>query len=254
MIATVILDNTQWLYTKILENRIFFIDYWSFAHFWSGAVIFGFLSWRKFKRRWTVLVTLIVFYECFELAFIYFSLNVFKPETIKDQFTDIFIGLLGGLAARAFIYYFKPAINRQLFLHYFLPVFVSLTISFIWVGNYQYRYNIDSLNTSGLNWWAFSVWSVGIFLLIKFFLSIEPFFKHMLQSLLSTWVIYFAALLIIEYIGHYTLGIMEIGHPTGKALVWGVIHGTRTLDVFYLTVPFTSIILYRIFACPLHKK
>ena len=38
-----------------------------------------------------------------EILILYLALGIFRPETIKDQFTDIFVGLMGATTSYLFI-------------------------------------------------------------------------------------------------------------------------------------------------------
>lgn len=242
-IATWVLNNTKWLYTRIFENPIFFIDYWSFAHLWSGVVIFAILQILKVRRIWIVLFLLLFSYEVAEISFRYFALNVFLPETIKDQFTDMAVGMLGGSLAKYFfnkIGNSKGKIKNRFSIQNISAFFTAATISFIWVGNYQYKYNIEFLNTEGLNIWAFLLWFTSIFLIVKLFFLVKKFVNNFWITLFSTWLIYFIGMLIVEFVGHYVIGIREISKANSQTLVFNLVHGTKALFVFYLSVPFLS--------------
>lgn len=85
------------LYTVIYRADFFFIDFWSFNHFGSGFILMVFLMRKETRHPVALLLALLFCYECVEIAFPYFAVHIFKPEIIPDQFTDIVIGLLGGL-------------------------------------------------------------------------------------------------------------------------------------------------------------
>ena len=65
-------SQTYWLYTKILENSWFYIDYWSLVHLWFGIVIFFIISTLKIKRRW-----------------IWFSVVLILLELLRNSICDI---------------------------------------------------------------------------------------------------------------------------------------------------------------------
>ena len=90
-------ENTDWLYTKIYENSFFFFDLWSFAHLWAGIGIIIVLTFLGVKFRFRILFLVLFLYEFIEIMMIFLALKVFKPETIKDQITDLVVGVLGGL-------------------------------------------------------------------------------------------------------------------------------------------------------------
>jgi len=128
-------EQTTWLYLQVYQNQYFFFDLWSIAHLWSGFVIFSILLAIHCKYPWLWLFVSLVAYEVAELAMLYFSLHVFYPETIKDQFTDIFVGLSGGIIA---YFYASRQVDRKVrFVKVldFKSMLVALTLSFIWVGH-----------------------------------------------------------------------------------------------------------------------
>lgn len=98
------------LYTVIYSNAYFFFDYWSIIHFVSGCLLYFILNAMGVRRIWLLLFSLLFFYELVEISMIFFALDVFKPETIKDQFTDIALGGLGAAVIR-----FTPSALGRLF-------------------------------------------------------------------------------------------------------------------------------------------
>jgi hypothetical protein len=88
-IVELINKNGDWLYVKLFENPIFFFDFWSLVHFWSGGILLTIILTKGYRNKWSILFSLLLFYEIVEISMLYVSLNVFLPETIKDQFTDI---------------------------------------------------------------------------------------------------------------------------------------------------------------------
>lgn len=130
--------DTSWLYGQIYENQFFFIDFWSLCHLWSGFVLFAILLTIRCKLPWIWLIVLLSLYEIIEISMIYISLHVFYPETIKDQFTDIFIGIFGG-----FLFYLlvkqKAKRSGTIFEKVDIEsIFVAETISFLSIGSSQF--------------------------------------------------------------------------------------------------------------------
>jgi glycopeptide antibiotics resistance protein len=91
------LEYTDWLYTVIYENHFFFFDYWSIVHFISGFLIFMALNKIKIKSKFATLFILLVAYEIIELIIREIGYQVFRPEFLIDQVTDLWVGMLGGL-------------------------------------------------------------------------------------------------------------------------------------------------------------
>ncbi len=244
-------SNTSWLYIKIYENPVFFIDFWSFEHLWNGGILLSIIIYAKVQHKWIILFSLLFSYETVEILIRYLALNVFRPETVKDQFTDIFIGMLGGYFSNIIFNYNIRKINQKPKKLWNLTnqttLFTALTISFIWVGNYQYRYNLEIFNSPGLNYLAFSLWTIGIYLTIKVFLIINKRLRSYLFSFLATWASYLLSLFLFEHFCFHILGVHEISKPNNQALIFDIIHGTFVLHIFYMMMPLTCITIYLLF-------
>ncbi len=65
----------------------------------------------------------------------------------------------------------------------------------------------------------------------------------MLLQIIAGWLFYFAVLLVVEYMGYYVLQIREASATAGDDLIWGLIHGTVVLHIYYLCFPFTILIV-----------
>lgn len=237
-------EHTGWLYTKIYENMFFFFDYWSVVHLWSGLIIFIILAAIKLKRKWLSLFILLLLYELAEIAFLYFALDIFKPETFKDQVTDIVVGLVGGWIAFHIIRRKSEKTVIATAFQKVLMFFSSFTLAFLWVGNYHYHYNVTSLNTPGINLWAFSLWCIGGYIIIELYLSIKRRVNNKIGQLIILWLIYFGSLLIIEFIGYYCVEIQERSISYNNPLIFGLIHGSFWLHLYYMTSPFLIVAFY----------
>jgi hypothetical protein len=248
-----ILGSTAWLYTRIYENGVFFFDLWSFAHLWSGFIIMTMLLAGRARRRWLFLTAALLSYELLELAFIYAAFHVFRAETLKDQVTDVLVGLAGG-GVSVFLwtcYQRWTEVARTSFVRHLAAVLLAVSIAFEWVGNYGYRYDRESLNSDGLSWWALLLWSLGLLALAEGYAGFERRLRSSLLALLPTAALYYLALFSVEYLGYVTLGIHEVGHAGRSALAFDLIHGTGGLHVFYLSAPLLTsgsyVVLRRLF-------
>jgi hypothetical protein len=223
------------LYTEIYKGAYFFIDYWSFNHFVSGLLIVFFWCHRRNRHPFVILGIVLFSWEFLEISFIYLAVHVFKPETLPDQFTDILVGFAGGLSGWLLwrhrehvnplnLHRKHPALGRELF--------VSCAMSFCWVGAYGYVYNVSYFNSPVINWYAFLLWSGGLFVTILFY----RFFSHRVRPVWTrvvlTWLTYFSLLLLIEYLGYYVLKIRQV--TTEGPLLFGLIHGTVALKIYYI--------------------
>ncbi len=236
-------EQIQWLYTKIYQNNIFFIDLWSLAHFFSGFIIYLLLRKFKAKRPFLYLTGLLLLYEIVEISFTYFAFHIFMPETIKDQFTDIFVGLFGALVFAFLIGFASKYRDRyEIYFTAIIALLASMTYAFLWVGFYGYKYDGNEWNSSGLNYSAFIFWTAGAFGTISFYRLIwwfKPIGRFMI-----TWLAYLPVLFLVEYFGYHILQLHEISRPGSSALLLGLIHGTRTLHIFYLISPLITIPLF----------
>ncbi len=232
------------LYKVIFSTDYFFIDYWSFLHLISGILIICFLKHYNYRRPFFILIFLLTGWEIIEISFIYFSIKIFNPETIPDQFTDMFIGFSGGI-----IMWFLPLpgkIAKPFIMNSIksIEAILSCSISFVWVGFYGYRYNVEFFNSPYINWLAFVLWSSGLFLTIKVYKILDKFFTSLWKKILSTWLIYFAGLLVIEYFGYYVFEIRQVTYES--PLIFGLIHGTVILKIYYVFSGILTVLIYNL--------
>lgn len=241
-----ILAETSWLYTKIYQDRIVFLDLWSFVHLWTGFVVFMLLKALRVRPALLFLMGILLVYELAELLFIYAAFHLFRPETLKDQVTDILVGLAGGYLSLGFLALSAKYLQRH--KHLILSGIMLLaagTYAFLWVGFYQYHYDVEVFNTGGgMNFYTFLTWTVAGFLILQVFFLLRK--QQVLSRVLYTWLIYFAGLMIFEYITYYIFGIHENSNEAGRAMVFGLVHGTITMHIFYLACPFLLMILFGI--------
>lgn len=244
-----IYHNTEWLYTKLIELKLFFIDLWSFEHFYSGILISVVLiSWAK-KNRWIILFSILFSYEIFEILIRYFALHIFLPETIKDQFTDIILGLLGGLFVELNL---VSLVNRdqekkKIYIENIVALLISVQISFWWVGSSKYEYNYSFLNSAGINFAAFFAWSTGLFIVYKIYSSLNRIITNNILSFGLHYLIYLFLLFTFELLTYNVLGIKEISNKEKTPLIFNLIHGTTALHVAYFLLPAINCYLINLF-------
>lgn len=248
----IINTNTAWLYFKLYECSYLFIDFWTIIHFFSGITILLCIELFQVRKKWVVLFASLFCYEVVEISILYVTLNIFKPETIKDQFTDVFVGMLGGLVASFLIKTIlqtKAIESREQIVKNIVIIVVSFLISFLWVGFYGYRYSHEFFNSNGVNYTAFLLWWGGIIILGKIYYGLKSKLNSFSKTLLFSWGIYFLGLCLLEYLFYHVLGVREIGTSERKAMLFDIIHGTKKLYIFYLSVPIISITFFE----SLHK-
>jgi len=233
-----VLHHTQWLYTMLYVHPLFFLDYWSIAHLWSGCVIYLLLRAVGVRRPWRLLLVGLLGYEVVEITLRYVALHVFLPETITDQVTDIVIGSVGAFAAAEWL-------RRPREHDHVAATLTAATIAFGWVGSYQYRYNLEFLNSPGINGWAFVCWVGTVLAILRWYRWAEVRWAAPGMALATTWVFGVLGLMLpIEFLGYTLLGIHEVGHPAAQPLLLDLVHGTSTLFTFYLTAPITIVAVY----------
>jgi hypothetical protein len=234
---------TGWLYTKIYQNDLFFFDLWSFVHFWNGFMLFFLIGSTRTKNPFKTILVILFIYEIIEILFIYFALGIFSPETFKDQFTDIVVGLSGSLTGYYLLNSFSLCdLKKAKQLKIIIMIFSSLTYGFLWVGFYGYHYNIDFFNSPGINWYAWLLWSLNSIILIYSSKNIPV--RNRIARFLSVWILWLIGLFAAEAAGYYWLGLHEISDPNATPLIFGIIHGSVVMHLFYVFAPFPVIGLY----------
>lgn len=227
--------HTAFLYTVLFRSEYFFIDNWSLIHLVSGIILMAFLAHKKCRQPFAVLLVMLFSWECIEMSFIYFAVNVFSPEILQDQFTDIVVGFAGGLLIWFFLSWKeKGFFKRWLRTTSISPVeiCVSCVMSFVWVSFYGYKYNVPFFNSPLINWLAFLLWSVGLLATIQAYKVFKGVIQNRWLNISLTWLAYFSSLLLVEYLGYYVFEIRLV--TTEGPLIFGIIHGTVTLKVYYL--------------------
>ena len=224
--------HSGWLYEKIYENQFFFIDYWSFAHLWSGFVLFTMLLSLRKRNPFLWLLIYLSFYEIFEIAMLYLSLHVFQPETIKDQFTDIFVGMIGGILS--YLYINQKANNRNTFFEKIdiEALFVAETISFLWVDRSQFFFfqPEGAVPLSVLNY----LWRILLgYLLLRIYACNRRIDRNVSNGLQVFLLAYFTLFILTGFqLGIYTFSkIFNI-------------HFNTSFFVYQMCYPFITILFY----------
>lgn len=231
-------SKIDWLNYVIFDFKWIYFDLWSVVNLWSGALLFVLISALKIKKRWHILLSLLVIAQIAQTNY---------PNTIPDMywltkmistFNDLAIGMLGGFLMYSF---FKWNKRRRYSL--WLATFMSaVTIAFIWVGTYGYSYNIEFFNSPAINWWAFTCWTLSGAIM----LTAYQLFKRKMRPVFaaaSIWAIYIAILLSLEYLAFHVFTFQEATQGT-TALVFDVIHGRPEMHVFYTTSTFIFVSLF----------
>jgi hypothetical protein len=248
-IVKAVIENTDWLYVKIYESPLIFFDLWSFVHVWSGIVLIALIIISNVKHKWVILFSILTLYEVFEILIVYFT-SVFRVETIKDQITDIVIGMAGGyLCDKTLKYFFRNKEQKKNFfdLSFLVAALTAITIAFLWVGFYRYEYNFNFLNSKGINYYALSLWFFIILIILLLYRNFSKKLKT-LPGIIAIWTIYFLSLSCFEFIFYHIVGIRESGNHSHNPLIFDIIHGSKVLHIFYLSLPFISVGLFLMFS------
>lgn len=236
--------HTEWLYTKVLETDLLRIDLGSFVYLWLGFILFLLLTTSKSKQKWLWIMFFVLVYGILRYFILFYLFDVFKPDSIKSLVSDIIV-CFSGVAISFYFLNSKRFIPDSIFYKRLLALFSTLTFSFLWVGFYQYHYNVN-LNTEGLNFWAFSLWTLGGIALFEGSRSLKIRIENVYVRVLIILSIYYIILFSIEYLAYYILHIRENSLSNGKPLAFGLIHGTPILHIYYVSYPLTVYLFYRL--------
>lgn len=130
-----------------------------------------------------------------------------------------------------------PPINKRLL--------ASCILSFLWVSNYQYHYNIEIFNSRIINICAFSLWILSGYTYLYLHDKIKNKIPDYRLQITASWVVYFTGLLVVEYTGYNILGIHE-NSARGGALIFGLIHGNTFLHIYYMLFPALILVVYQL--------
>ena len=231
-------DNSEWLYSIIFKYKWFYYDLWSFVHLWIGGIFFALLSAFNTKRKWLKLLLILAIFAFIENSISMKTLKLFESDRLLGIFNDIATGMIGGY----FIYWFlkwKYTKIRSKWLALFIS---SITVSFLWVGFYGYRYSITFFNSPHINWWALTAWSGSGMIMIFVFNYLKDKINY-LWGVIITWLIYISLLIAVEYIAYHLISLREVTEGT-TPLIFDIIHGSRIMHVYYTTAPLYFIGLF----------
>jgi hypothetical protein len=203
------IEATGILYTKVFVSRFFFFDLWSINHLWSGFMLYLILSGLMIKKPFTVILICLFGYEVFEISLTYFATNIFIPEIIKDQFTDIFIGLTGSFIGFLFLSNYDYLMNRfRIVLQNAFIFFISMSFSFLWLVFSHKSVCLDGNSCVKINLIIFFLW------LSQAFCTIASFTKTGLKGT-KPWVVFGLTFLLTSIlnfflISHYKITYLKI--------------------------------------------
>jgi len=241
-----ILQETDWLYVKLFQIDVFFFDLWSVVHFWIGFSMIILLHALNIRRALLFQVLILIAYAIVEMLILYFVFSIFIPDSIKDQFADIFVGVAGGVLSELILQWVRKNQQKHAgIIETGQAIYIAFTYSFIWVGFYRYHYNLPGFNSAGINYAALIFWFLGSLTLLLGFLWMRRWGN--IIAVFTAWVLYLLILGAIEYISFNYAGLHEISKPGSEPMVFGIIHGLPVLHIFYLIAPGILILMFYFF-------
>lgn len=231
-------QHSGWLYVQIYENQFFFIDFWSLTHLWSGFVLFSVILAYTYRHPWRWLVIYLSIYEIVEISMLYLSLHAFQPETIKDQLTDIIIGILGGVLSYFFV---RQKAKRRFAFFDKLDIealFVAETMSFLWIDRSQFFFFLPEPNPlSVLNY----LWRILLgYLIIRIYATSKLNNKRVLNGLLVFAMAYFSLFILSGFLlGNYNFKMLFEMKIIGESVLFNL-----SYFIYQLSYPFITILFY----------
>ncbi|MCX6152384.1 MAG: hypothetical protein NTX22_17800 [Ignavibacteriales bacterium] len=238
------------MYKSILQNSIFYLDYWSIVHFSSGAFLLLLFLVIRLKYSWLYLSLILFTYEIIEVLFKYYNLHIFAPETFKDQFTDIIVGYLGALFLMFVVRNGILNKNRTRKLHedHILTSLVSSgTIVFIWIGFFNTQYNkFYAPDAEAFNWLVFIIWVIVLIIIVQLFVSLTKILKNKFHSFLLTWCLYLLIFLFIFELPILFFNYNPVNVISQKLGIFLFFNPSTVNNIFYLILPAVAIVTYEL--------
>ncbi len=250
----IVYSNTLWLYSVIYSNKLFFIDFWTFNHIWSGAFLFVVLTALKIKRVWLYLIMLLFTYEIIEILFRIFKLNLFKPEIIKDQINDIIFGIVGAFLCFYLMKFRKGKSFSIIPIKYPLTAFLTAgTFSYLYVGFTNFRTDLLFENTVSFKITFFAIYWVIFFCIIQIYEVFQiRIFGEIKSSTLLSFI--FIPLLIIIVLITQTLFIHNIQTIISFDKLIVIYFNENIFHIlFFLLIPTLLVLLYKNFKILINK-
>lgn len=207
------IETTCILYTRVFQGGFFFLDLWSINHMWSGFVLYLIITAIHIKRPLLIILVCQFGYEIFEIGLTYLACNIFIPEIIKDQFTDIFIGFAGsciGLLAVSNYDHLKN--NYPQIIDIALVFFISMSFSFLWLVLSSNSVCSEGSYIAIRNLAIFFIW------LAQFYNTISIFRKQGLFKSIKPWIIYISTFLFAVLLNFQLIILSD----TAMILKWDI--------------------------------
>ena len=107
---------------------------------------------------------------------------------------------------------------------------IAFLIALAWTSYFAYEYTTTNFNIGDINTFPLIAWTLGLVILREIYEKIKS--KHKLVIVSAIYVI---ALILVEYLGYYWLGIkLNSNYPSLLGL--GVLHAPVLWKIFYLVI------------------
>lgn len=233
-------QSADFLNTELYRGGLLVLDIWTLIHFFSGIGLMLILFSYVKRRVLLVLFLILLSWEVIAIGFSFLATDALMPEVFPNHVRNLLAGMIGGTIGWGMAY----GINSRPPYGLFSAAGLAGVISFLWVITYGYRYNHIGLNTPYFNFFAFTVWSLGLCSVIALQRAMEGRISHVPSRLALIWGSYFFGLVLLEFVGYELLGIHEVSkgvlHPP---LLLGLIHGTVVMKTFYLIIGIVTALL-----------
>ncbi len=186
----------------------------------------------NYRSAWLWLTFYLTAYEIFEVALLFFSLKIFLPETIKDQVTDILVGLIGGGLCYLLLIA-KREMRTELYSRISPEaIFTSLTLAFLWIGNAKFF--IISPYSDGIfsDPW-FIIFSIGGYVFLQTFSRMKKKISYRYKGIL-----FYSAVVLIVFLSISSFQSPKMGESPLKA------NALLLLFSLLMIYPFLSIWCY----------
>jgi hypothetical protein len=235
------IEATGILYIKVFVGRFFFFDLWSINHMWTGFMLFLILSALRVKKPLSIIVICLLGYEVFEILLTYFATNIFIPEIIKDQFTDIFIGLTGSVIGFLFISNYDNLSRRYCFVvQNAIIFFISMSFSFLWLVFSHVSVSLKGYACVGINLTIFFLW------LSQAFITIVSFRKYGLMKRLRPWIVFIVTFSLATLLNFCLISLPSFSELKPNVL-FSWLSSIRIKLIFFPLLPFLLLAAHKAF-------
>jgi hypothetical protein len=235
------IEATSILYTKVFVGRFFFFDLWSINHMWTGFMLYLILSGLRIKKPFTVILVCLFGYEVFEISLTWFATSIFIPEIIKDQVTDIFIGLTGSFIGFLFLSNYDFLINRfHLVVQNVFIFFISMSFSFLWLVFSHESVCLYGPSCRETNFIIFFLW------LAQAFITIAVFRKSGLLKNIRPWAVFVVTFILATVLNFCLISLPKAsGLKPDNLIYW--LSSTRIKLILFPLIPFLLLAAHEAF-------